>query len=234
MAERVRRKKGLLLVALKAGASRPDFEQALREFKAAGGAPKGIDQRWVVRLGDDAIPRIAHQDLMSASPEPFDAVLQLSTEDEGNAADFADIIAAAAERLDPWLDRSRSAVLIGDEYRITAGDGPIMIVMPLRRLPELTHEGFMEHWFSRHADLGASVDGVRYRQNHFDYPATEALSKRLGFTTPPLDGVTESYFLDTDEAYRLMSGPAVAVDAIIDEKRFIDHSRSQFAFYTAI
>lgn len=234
MAERVRRKKGLFLVALKEGASRADFEQALRGLATDARAANGLDLRWVLRLGEDAIQRIAHQDLMSASPEPFDAVLQVSAYDEAGAASFAAIIEDAARRLDPWLDRSRSAVLIGDEYRITAGDGPVMIVMPLRRLPALSHDDFMEHWFRRHADLGASVDGVRYRQNHFDYAATEALAKRLGLTTPPLDGVTESYFLDTEEAHRLMSAPAVAVDAIIDEKRFIDHSRSQFAFYAAL
>lgn len=234
MAERVRRKKALFLIALKDGASARDFEQAVRQLKSDMAAGTGAAQRWVLRLGDDALPRIAHQDLMSASPAPFDAVLQLSADDETGAAGFAETIAAAAERLDPWLDRSRSAVLIGNEYRITAGDGPVMIVMPLRRLPALSHDDFMEHWFSRHADLGAAVDGVRYRQNHFDYAATEALSRRLGLTCPPLDGVTESYFIDTDEAYRLMSGPAVAVDAIIDEKRFIDHSRSQFAFYAAL
>lgn len=234
MAERVKRRKGLFLAALDKGASRAALEQAIRAHKTEVSPDDGIELRWALRLDEDAVGPIAHFDLMRNSPAPVDAVLQLASDDEDAAPRMADLIAGAAARLDGLLDRSRSSVLIGDEYRITAGDGPIMIVMPLRRLPHLSHDQFMDHWFRRHAALGESVDGVRYRQNHFDYDATEALGQRLGLTAPPLDGITESFFLDTGEAYRLMSAPAVAVDAITDEKRFIDHSRSHFAFYATV
>ena len=72
---------------------------------------------------------------------------------------------------------------------------------------------------------------MRYRQNHVDAAATTALSARVG---QPMDGLTESYLVTIDEAVEMFTRDEVAVGAIDDEKRFIDHSRSQFGFYRTV
>lgn len=132
------------------------------------------------------------------------------------------------------MDRSSAAVLIGKEVAITAGDGPIYNIMPLRRLPSMDHDEFMHHWFERHASLGEGVEGVRYRQNHVDSEATGALAGQLGLSFVPMDGLTESYFDSVESACAILSQEVVAVDAIDDEKRFIDHARSQFGIYKTV
>lgn len=232
MTKRIRRKKASLLIALKTDAERQVFAAAFR--KEAKGGAAGMEQAWSLLVPAGEMPRIAHQILMQDSPAPFDAVVQFWADSAAAVPALSDEIAAIARRLDAWIDRARSAVLVGEEISITTGHGPVLIVMPLRRLPQLSHAQFMEHWFERHADLGEAVEGVRYRQNHVDSAATDALAQRVGFRFEPMDGLTESYFLSTDEAVGLMSRDDVAVGAIADEKRFIDHSRSQFGFYRTL
>lgn len=228
MTKRARCGKAILLIALRKNVSPQAFAEVFRNA-ARHAAGDTATEAWSLPVGENEIPRIAHQVLMESSPPPFDAVVQLSG-DRVTAA-LSDRLAEIVERLDGWIDRSRSAVVVGEEIRITAGGGPVLIVMPLRRRPELSHEQFMAHWFERHADLGEAVEGVRYRQNHVDYAATDALAERLGLSFEPLDGLTESYFSTAEEAFALMSREEVAVAAIEDEKQFIDHSRSHFGFY---
>ncbi|MFA7439711.1 MAG: EthD domain-containing protein [Sphingomonadaceae bacterium] len=231
MTKRVRRRKAILLIGLKESTSPESFRDAFRN-EAQGATNNELTEVWSLPVPEREMPRIAHQVLMEDSPPPFDAVVQLASDSPD--APLADRLEAIANRLAPWIDRSRSAVLVGEEIKITTGDGAVQIVMPLRRRPELTHDQFMEHWFERHADLGEAVEGVRYRQNHVDYSATDALRERLGFTFEPMDGLTESYFGSSNEAFELMSREEVAIGAIEDEKRFIDHSRSQFGFYRIV
>lgn len=198
----------------------------------AGGLPKGIAQRVARRVTD--MPVIPHQVVMAGSPRPFDAAYQLSSSDEGNLPAMTQAVAAMARALGSHLDGGGAAVLVGREIAITRGDGPIYNIMPLRRLPGMSHDEFMHHWFDRHATLGEGVDGVRYRQNHVDYPATEALSATIGLDFEPMDGLTESYFDSIDAAVAILSQKEVEVDAIEDEKRFIDHARSQFGLYETV
>ena len=229
MTQRARSGKAILLIALKKEEPAKAFEETFRKEaeKSRDGA-----EAWSLPIGEDEIPRIAHQVLMADSPPPFDAVVQLRS--DGATTPLVNRLAEIAEQLDTWIDKSRSVVLIGEEIKITIGDGPVLIVMPLRRLPALSHEQFMSHWFERHADLGEAVEGVRYRQNHVDYAATNTLAERLGFNFEPLDGLTESYFGSAEEAFALMSREEVAVGAIEDEKQFIDHFRSHFGFYRTL
>lgn len=171
---------------------------------------------------------LPHQIVMAKSPPPFDVVYQLSSDDSSDLPAMTDAIVAVVEALGDGFDRAHSAVLVGKEIAITRGDGPIYNVMPLRRIPSLTHDEFMHHWFDRHATLGEGVEGVRYRQNHVDYAATGQLAARTRLVFEPMDGLTESYF-DTPEAVvAILSQEDVAVGAINDERLFIDHDRSQF------
>lgn len=228
--------KAELLIGLRASVDPASFRATFTDTAgaSAGSLRRGIGQTWSLVIPPGEMPLLPHQLLMKDSPVPFDALIQLTSNDPADLVAMTDQLVRLASELAPWIERSRSAVFVGQEVPITQGIGPIMVAMPLRRLPSLTHEEFMQHWFGRHAALGEAVEGVRYRQNHVDAAATGALAARLGFVFEPLDGLTESYFLTPAEAVELLSRDEVAVGAIDDEKRFIDHRRSQFGLYRAI
>ena len=144
------------------------------------------------------------------------------------------VAAGIVAALRPLLDVSRSNAAVIDEYAITQGDGPVFCVLTLRRYRTMDRATFMEAWFGRHAKLGEKVEGVRYRQNHAELAASAALAARLGLAGTELDGMALSYFDGPREAAKILGAPAVAVGAIEDERRFIDHPRSQFSLYRTI
>lgn len=235
MSERVKHGKAMLLISLKPDASRQDFQ----DFYSSDACGKNTgthdeDTAKSLLMDESEIAGLPHQVLMAGSPPPFDAVYQLRSSDTRDLELLGAGIAEMVEQLNEWIDRSRSALLVGTEVAITRGWGPIRVVMPLRRRPELSHDDFMQSWYGRHASIGEAVDGVRYRQNHVDPEATTRLSKATGITFEALDGVTESFFPTAKDAIDIMVRPEVAVDAIEDEKQFIDHRRSQFGFYRLV
>ncbi len=217
-----------------AGIEREALVSACRSLASARvkSLPDGVRQRLAARVTEMAV--LPHQRVMAASPKPFDVAYQISSPDEADLPRMAEAVSDFAFALGERIDRSTAAVFMGREIAITSGDGPIYNIMPLRRLPALDHEAFMHHWFDRHAALGEGVAGVRYRQNHVDVAATDALAARLGLVFAPMDGITESYFDSVDAAVALLSRDEVAIGAIDDERLFIDHSRSQFAIYETV
>lgn len=228
--------KAELLIALRHGANVDAFRTEFHHVAQLGaeGQRENIGQTWALQIAPGEMPRVPHQILMHDSPPPFDAVIGFASAEESDRTAMTERLAAIARKLDCWLDDTRSAVFVGCEVAITLGVGPVIVVMPLRRLPGMSHEEFMQHWFGRHAALGEAVEGVRYRQNHVDREATGVLAAQIGLHFEPMDGITESYFPGIDEAVELLSRDEVSVGAIDDEKRFIHHPRSQFGFYRAI
>jgi hypothetical protein len=220
-------KKLVLLLCAREG-GRAAFRERFRAL-AAGAGP---GERWSLELDGAERVHVPHMDVMRHSPPPQDAVVEFI----GPAA-VAGAEASArriVDELRPLLDAARSNAAFIDEYAITQGDGPVFCLMTLRRYPDMTRPDFMEAWFGRHAKLGEKVEGVRYRQNHADLAPSAALCNRLELAGAEFDGFALSYFIDPPEAVKILSAPAVAVGAIEDERRFIDHSRSQFGLYRSI
>lgn len=225
----------MLLINLKGSAPTADFEGFYSRSQVARGLESG-DARAekAILLGPGELEHLPHQVLMRNSPPPFAALFQLRSPSGEKTDRLAEGILAVVTQLSEWIDRKRSALLVGSEVSITSGWGPIKIGMVLRRYPNHSHQEFMQHWFGRHAALGEAVEGVRYRQDHVDLDQTNALAQAAGIEFEEIDGVTESFFASTQEASRIMRRPDVADGAIADEKRFIDHSRSHFGFYRII
>lgn len=218
----------VLLLTARAGAT-----AAFRErFTALAREGSGPGRRWSLQLiGDEAV-HVPHQDVMRDSPGPCDAVVEFIGPAAVAGAEPACVRIVTG--LGTLVDADRSNAVVCDEYRITEGDGPVFVVMVLRRYLSMDRAAFMASWFGRHAALGQKVDGVRYRQNHADEAASAALGLRLGLRGASLDGFALSYFVDPPEAVAILSAPAVAVGAIADERTFIDHARSQFGLYRTI
>lgn len=225
MAKPVPTPKIVLLLSARAGAEAP-----FRERFAILAAKAGPSERWSLQLDASDRVHVPHMDIMQDVP-PHDAVVEFI----GVGLDAAEPVATRiVDELRPLLDASRSNAAVIDEYAITQGDGPVFCVLTLRRYPTMDRATFMEAWFGRHAQLGAKVEGVRYRQNHAELASSAALAARLGLTGKELDGMALSYFVDPAEAVQILGSPAVAVGAVEDERRFIDHPRSQFSLYRTI
>ncbi len=225
MADSVPTRKMVLLLSARADARAP-----FRERFAALAAGAGRGERWSLQLDEREHVHLPHMDIMQDVP-PHDAVVEFIGVDPAVAEPAATRI---LDELRPLLDAARSNVAFIDEYAITQGDGPVFCVLTLRRYPTMDRATFMEAWFGRHAKLGEKVEGVRYRHNHAELASSAALAARLGLTGKELDGMALSYFIDPAEAVKILASPAVAVGAIEDERRFIDHPRSQFALYRTI
>lgn len=225
MAEPVPTRKIVLLLC-----ARADARAAFRERFAALAAAAGPGERWSLELDGAERVHVPHMDIMKEVP-PHDAIVEFIGAGIAAAEPVAAGIVAA---LRPLLDVSRSNAAVIDEYAITQGDGPVFCVLTLRRYRTMDRATFMEAWFGRHAKLGEKVEGVRYRQNHAELAASAALAARLGLAGTELDGMALSYFDGPREAAKILGAPAVAVGAIEDERRFIDHPRSQFSLYRTI
>lgn len=224
--------KVVLLIGLNQGTNVKDFQSFFRDMasRSKSKLQKNIGQTWSIKIPPSEMETVPHQVLMKDSPAPFDAMIQFSSNQKADLPAMINLLVLLANELGEYLDKSRSTVLVGNEVAITQGIGPVHLAMALRRLPLLTHDEFMAHWFGRHASIGEAVKGVHYKQNHVDAVETEALSDRLGLGLEVLDGLVDSYFANTEDAVELLTREEVSVGAIEDEKLFIDHSRSHFGF----
>jgi hypothetical protein len=226
-------RKALVMVMRRRDLPPVEFRRRFAESGTARASRRdGVRSRCATLIAGEGAPVVPHQVLMSASPPPFDGVIEVEVEDR--TANLGVAAAAAMRAIEPIVDIEASSGIVCDEVRITQGDGPIFVVMVLTRLPNLSHDAFMASWFGRHAAIGEAVEGVRYRQLHVVADETNALSARLGFAVPRIDGIATSYFLTVTEAVKLLSSDAVAVGAIADEKTFIDHSFSRFGLYETV
>jgi len=224
--------KVVLLIGLNQGINTNNFQSFFQELakRSQSKLRKRIGQTWSIKIPSSEMETVPHQVLMKDSPAPFDAMIQFSSNHKADLQEMTDLLALLAGELGDYMDKRRSTVLVGSEVAITQGIGPVHLAMALRRLPSLSHDQFMAHWFGRHASIGEAVKGVHYRQNHVDSIKTEAISARLGLGLEALDGLVDSYFANTEDAVELLSREEVSVGAIEDEKLFIDHSRSHFGF----
>ncbi len=161
---------------------------------------------------------LAHGEETAQAP-PFQAVVT-------STLDTSDELAACLARL-AWLDRSRSAVVAGDEFVVVEGDEPIVLAMALTRKAELSHEDFVRHWSTTHADLGRQVPGSEgYRQLHLDRALTADARTAFAFGGPEFDGVALAYYSSRDAVLAILANAAVTARLLEDERRFIDHSRA--------
>jgi len=224
--------KAALLIGLNQDAGTDTFEPSFRTLadRYRTRLRQRIGQAWSLRIPPSEMETVPHQILMKDSPAPFDAMIQFTSKHQADLAEMIKLTELLAGELGGYLDKSRSTVFVGKEVAITQGIGPVHLAMALRRLPSLTPDQFMAHWFGRHASIGEAVEGVHYRQNHIDFVKMEGLSARIGLGLELLDGLVDSYFANTDDAVELLSREEVSVGAIEDEKLFIDHSRSHFGF----
>jgi uncharacterized protein (TIGR02118 family) len=111
---------------------------------------------------------------------------------------------------DPGLDDAFPV----ESNAVITGPGETVFVGVLFRRPDVDHAFFSQYWREQHVRFGHLIPNARsYIQLHAD-PAA------------PYDGVCEVAFESLDDLKTGMRDPVVAVDARLDEERFIDHDRA--------
>ena len=181
------------------------------------------------RLHDEALREAARGSVYSGAP-PFDAMMEIVA-DDGEAIRLAgDVLEGVAGRMAGVLRPENSAVLAGTIYEILPGTGPVHLAISARRLPHLSHDDYMDHWFHKHSDKARSADqvvqGLFYRQFHNDPARAAGIARRAGIGLADFDGMSEAYFTDGETLSRVYNAPGVWEAALTDELRFVDHGRS--------
>ena len=109
----------------------------------------------------------------------------------------------------------------------------IKITFCLRRLPQLTHEEFVRHWYEAHAPLVRKHQQVlrivRYVQFHTDMGALTEKLRAFRDSPDPFDGIAEIWYENHQALETLGMDPdarKASHELLEDEKRFVDLSRS--------
>ncbi|MDB6061646.1 MAG: hypothetical protein JWM78_1749 [Verrucomicrobiaceae bacterium] len=166
---------------------------------------------------------------------PFDAMLEIV----GDNIDFNKLVGLCeglGQRLQTLIEPEASAALAGSEHIILPGDGPLLVLIANRRLPNYTHAGFLKYWIEYHGPFAREHTppdaGLFYRQFHTDEDATRKLLHATGFGVSDFDGAAECYYASAESVRKLMGDTATVDQATVDEKKFVDHERCVTTVFT--
>jgi hypothetical protein len=219
----------MVLLSGRDGVDQGDLEQALdaeaRRLDAR--YPHPLSHTRALHLDDQALEATA-AGAFSAAP-PFDAMMAVALDHGGEVASLGLHLEGLADRFEGLIDPQRSAVMAGSEHVILPGAGQLLVLINNRRLPHLTHDGFIDYWLGYHGPFAREHTppdaGLRYRQFHADVEPTRSLARAAGLTIDNFDGAAECYYADADRIRYLMSQNEVVAEATIDETQFVDHQR---------
>jgi hypothetical protein len=129
------------------------------------------------------------------------------------------------------VDTASSAAIAGIAHDITSGTERSRLVFSLRRRSDLTRAEFHDYWFNRHA-AGPRERGQPsgYDQLHADEEASAAAAQAAGLAVSDHDGVALFKCAEFESKARAFHHPAT-LEALEDERRFIDHQRSELGTY---
>jgi hypothetical protein len=129
------------------------------------------------------------------------------------------------------VDMAASAAIAGIAQDITAGTERSRLVFSLRRRADLTRAEFHDYWFNRHA-AGPRERGQPsgYHQLHAEEEASAAAAQAVGLAVSDHDGAALFKCAEFESKRRAFRHPAT-LEALEDERRFIDHQRSELGTY---
>lgn len=144
----------------------------------------------------------------------------------------AGIGAIAAISTRPVLAESMSTLIP------QTADGVIKLVCVIRKRSDLTKEQFYNYWLNSHGPyatkLVQQLGAIRYVQSHTGSADLNVLMRASrGQYDCPYEGITEVWFRSEKEltmAMATLAGMEASTKLILDERKFIDLSRSSYFF----
>jgi len=202
------------------------FFAALQAVAALAAAPD-VQAELVELVPSDALSALPHM-AESTGGEAGDAILALA----GPLPALQAAVARVAPHLREACDGARSSVLGLRRFSILPGSDRIKLFFGLRRLDSLTRPAFLSYWLDVHAEFGRRlIPPYSYHQLHAEADLTQQMAELSGLAPSTLDGIAEVHFPDLEALIAQLSRPAVATDALADERTFIDHARSVFRVF---
>lgn len=234
------RTKAAVLLAGKGGASSEQQLKALSQAasRIADTLGEGAAVRSAVTISPDEMHQLSTQ-LTSETATPrgdlattFQGMLTATA--PGGAVDT--LVAAfhgLGSALAPVFDLGTSAALVGTEETFIPGDGPLVGMHALRRLPGQSFEDFHNFWRLGHTKQSMLIPDFRYRQFHAALFANKMLADSTGVGISDFDGSVEHY-CDSVDFYSNLAAWSGWVELNVDELNFIDHSRSSLTIFRFI
>ena len=205
----------LLLVFL---AARTGSEAALADRLAAE------RERWSAFGEAQAFVRIPKDRFVDFVPgmRGFDATLELRAGPDS----FRSATTGLGERFESIVQRDLSAVIAGiDRELVAGGPAPVRYQYLMRRRHDFTHEQYLAHYGTVHADIGIRTPGkLGYSQVHVDPALSEEIAQGEGLGVWRIDSVSRLWLDSVDEF--LSSAGEVGQEAIADERGFVDGANS--------
>ena len=153
----------------------------------------------------------------------FDAVLELRAPDEVDPHAIIDGLGGLVGRLGPAVDPARSAVVMGVDYLLLGGGGPVQLFYCLRRAPKMNAAVFKDYWLhelTKHTSKTPSKTG--YRQVHADPALSAAAAAATGLAIDDFDGVALEWYPDFDGLLAASKWAGGTPDVVEAETRMID------------
>jgi hypothetical protein len=213
-----------ILLSKRVDLPREAFHRALSDLVARA-SKFGLAGEWASLAPAGALSALPHVAETAVAAAP-DAIVSLSGDRASLLTMLADI------RFADVADMAASNLLGARRHAILPGGGPIRLHFGLRRLKRLTRAEFLDYWLNTHAELGRRlIPPYTYHQLHADQDLTDAAAGRAGVGASTLDGIVEVHFPSIAALVAQLMRPDVAVEALADERNFIDHARSAFHVY---
>jgi hypothetical protein len=111
-----------------------------------------IEHRLAVRLSGDPTASVPQDGagIRDAIPPSFDVWLELAPK-ECSIESLIESLEDLGDRLGSQIDRSQSAIIIGQEHTIVPGTESLLLIMAIRRRSHLSSQQFHDFWRNDHA-----------------------------------------------------------------------------------
>ena len=159
----------------------------------------------------------------------FDAVVEISSVDDGDVDLLLDAVGGVADRLGPAVDTTRSAVVVGTDHVITDGIGAVQLFVCLQRVAGTTQRQFCDWWLHELVEHTTKTPGKSaYRQLHADPDLTRRAAHAAGVAIADIDGIALEFYPDLARfcaAVAWADQPKAAIAEV--EAQMIDFSRAR-------
>jgi hypothetical protein len=158
----------------------------------------------------------------------IDAIVDVAVPSESDPKSLVLALAGLDGRLGHVVDVESSLAVVGTDFMILEGEGPVQLFYFMRRRRRLDLLEFTTTWRDEHTKISKFTPGLSgYRQLHSDATLSTLASERAGIRGPRVDGVALEWFDGVDAFLSATDAPLeFRVRARQSESKFNDLSKA--------